>query len=162
MKRIAALVLLVAAAVVLSGAAKRRGFKNLEGGSLTLKDRHSNKRVHIGTAEDGSVSLNLNDKTGKTRASLNVHGNGHPRLDLLDKDGNTRIMLSEIHGDTHLVFFSKGGDTQISLQVLDNGGSLALYGTGEQKAVLGTKGTVAKNELKFFDAKGDVLWQAPR
>ncbi len=170
MKRIGALVLVVAAAVVLSGAAMRK-YRHLEVGSLTLKDKAGNTRVYIGTDEDGSVSLSLKDKAGKTRALLDVARNGSA-LWLSDKDGEDRVMLSTITGWPQLVFFDKAGNTRLSLNLLDDGASLHIHDKDRLRATLGVsrgvdKRTGAKTKttagtLTLFDAKGDVIWQAPR
>ncbi len=93
MKRIGALVLVVAAAVVLSGAADGKDLPDLEVGSLTLKDKDGKTRASLGTSADGAVGLLLSDKDGKTRAHLYVGVDGSPGLDLYDKDGKVRATL---------------------------------------------------------------------
>ena len=97
MKRIGTLVVVVAAAVVLSGAADGKDLPDLVVRSLTLKD-----------------------KDGKTRARLAMVYES-PHLDLFDKDGKRRVMLSAIHDRADLVFFAKDGKSRVSLGLFDKG-----------------------------------------
>ncbi len=118
MKRIGALVLLMAAVVLLSGQAKGKApLPDLEVGSLTLKDKDGKSRVVLFAPAHGSPGLSLYDKDGQVRVRLTVHWDGLPALYLYDKDGKTRMRL-----------VVEGGLPRLTL----------------------------------FDAKGDVLWQAPR
>ena len=128
MKRIGALVLVVAAAALLSGQVKGK-YPDLEVGSLTLKDKAAKTRARLGVSADGSPSLDLLDRDGKTRARLTVLPDGSPGLALFGKDGSVRATL----GATATVDKRTGAKTKT------------------------TEGT-----LTLFDAKGDVIWQAPR
>ncbi len=92
MKRIGALVLVVAAAVLLSGAANGKDLQHLVVGALTLKDKGGETRAHFITHADGSPSLTLFDKAGKPRANLSMLA-GKPALILFDKAGKPRAAL---------------------------------------------------------------------
>ena len=118
MKRIGALVLLVAAAALLSGQAKGKDLQDLEVGSLTLKDKAGKTRARLRALEDGPVVLGLFDKDETLRATLGALEDGTVTLALCDKDGKPRAMLS-----------------------VDADESPALT---------------------LRDAKGDVIWKAPR
>ncbi len=154
MKRIGALVLMVAAAVVLSGAADGKDLPDLEVGSLTLKDKDGKTRALLGASADGAVGLLLTDKDGKTRAYLVVEANGSPVLALTDKDGKRRASLYVgVDGSPALVLYDKGRRTLFAA-------TLGVVTTVDKRT--GAKTTTTAGALTLFDAKGDVLWQAPR
>ena len=87
MKRIGAFVLLVAAAVLLSGAAKEKDLQDLEVRSLTLKDKDGKTRATLGAGANGSGLVCL-DKDGKMRARLGVYADGSPWLEMFDAKGD--------------------------------------------------------------------------
>ncbi len=158
MKRIGALVLMVAAAVVLSGAANGKDLPDLEVGSLTLKDKDGKPRAALGASADGAVGLLLSDKAGKTRAHLVVGVDGSPVLALYDKDGKVRASLYvgvassgpgwPQTGSPGLDLYDKDGQTRATLGVSMVDRLLAPVRT--------------EWTLTLFDAKGVVLWQEPR
>ena len=78
--------LLVAAAVVLSGQAKGKDLQHLEVRSLTLKDKDGKTRAYLGTGAD-APGLLLLDRDGK---KLLVDADGSPFLALYDKDEKPR------------------------------------------------------------------------
>ena len=175
MKRIGALVLVVAAAVLLSGAAQGKDLPHLEVGSLTLKDKAGKMRASLRARADGPVWLALFDKDEKTRARLFAAADGRPRLALLGKAGERQATLTVFaDGSPGLLLHDKDGKPRATLTVVADGSpSLALFDKdGNQRATLGVTGTVHKRTgaetktsagtLTLFDAKGDVLWQAPR
>ncbi len=154
MKRIGALVLMVAAAVVLSGAANGKDLSDLEVGSLTLKDKDGKTRAALGVSACGAVGLLLTDKAGKTRAHLVVEANGSPVLALTDKDGKTRAHLYVgVDGSPVLALSDKDGQTMAQA-------ALGVITTVDKRTGAETKTTAGT--LTLFDAKGKVLWQAPR
>ncbi len=174
MKRIGALVLVVAAAVVLSGAAMRK-YRHLEVGSLTLKDKAGKVRATLAAEADGAVALALYGRDGKPRARLSALPDGSPGLLLYDKAGETRAVLSVFENSAALLLFDKDGKPRATLGVDADGREvgLGLYDKdGETRAVLGVttrvdkptgvKTKTAESALTLFDAKGDVLWQSPR
>ena len=131
MKRIGALVLLMAAVVLLSGAAKGKDLQHLEVGSLTLKDTDGKVRASLTVNVIGSVRLVLSDKAGKTRAGLYVGVDGSPALVLYDKGRRTLFAAT-----------------------------LGVATTVDKRTGAKTKTTAGA--LTLYDAKGDVLWQAPQ
>ena len=181
MKRIGALVLLMAAVVLLSGQAKGNDLQDLVVGSLTLKDKDGKTRARLRALADGSVALALFDKDGNARAMLFVAADGSPDLTLSDKAGKTRAhLVVGVDGSPVLALSDKDGKVRASLYVgvassgpgWPHTGSpgLDLYDKdGQTRATLGvsmvdrllapvrTEGT-----LTLFDAKGNVLWQEPR
>ncbi|MCZ6571669.1 MAG: hypothetical protein O7C98_00705 [Planctomycetota bacterium] len=145
MKQIGTLVLLVAAAMLVSGAAN-----DLEVGSLALKDKDGNTRAHLAMV-DGTPRLALFDKAGKTRARLAVM-DGNPGLALFDKDGEARAHLIVFaDGSPGLDLYDKDGQTRATLGV----------SRGVDKRT-GAETKTAESTLTLFDGKGGVLWQAPR
>ncbi len=152
MKRIGALVLMVAAAVVLSGAADGKDLPDLEVGSLTLKDKDGKTRALLGPSAGGAVGLLLTDKAGKTRAYLVVEANGSPVLALSDKAGKTRAhLVVGVDGSPALVLYDKDGQTRATLGVTN---------TVDKRT--GAKTKTTEGTLTLSDAKGGVLWQEPR
>ncbi len=136
MKRIGALVLVVAAAALLSGAANGKDLQHLEVGSLTLKDKDGKKLAWLGVKADGSPLLALYDKDGTRRAVLKTSTRGSAGLAVLDKDGKPRAAFGvRVDGSASLVLAGKDG-TELA--------------------------KIAENTLTLFDAKGNVIWQAPR
>ncbi len=197
MKRVGALGLAVAAAVLLSGQAKGKAWQHLEVSSLTLMDKdgmagaslslfgtgtphlllhdkNGKKRVWLGVNKDGSASLDLYDKDGKGRVALVVLADGSPRLLLAGKDGKVRTALSVGDGSSGLNVFNKDEEARVWLGVNGDGSAaLDLYDKNVNKrATLGVTTTVDKRTgaetkttagtLTLLDAKGDVIWQAPR
>ncbi len=154
MKRIGAVVLLVAAAVLLSGATQRKDLPDLEVRSLTLKDKDGKTRAALGASADGAVGLLLTDKDGKTRAYLVVEANGSPLLALTDKDGKRRAHLHVgVNGSPVLALSDKDGQTMAQA-------ALGVITTVDKRTGAETKTTAGT--LTLIDGKGDVLWQAPR
>ena len=207
MKRIGALVLVVAGAVVLSGAAQGKDLPHLEVASLTVKDQDGDVRARLSPLETGaslnlydkggktqaefrtvadvgsglilagkdgvqatltvgagSSALRLRDKGGKLRAELAAAADGSPALALFDKAGGLRAVL-DVDADGSLFLYDKDGKVRAGLTVLGDGSpSLLLFDKEETpRAVLDTGTTkTAAGTLTLYDAKGDVIWQAPR
>ena len=103
MKRIGTLVLLAAAAVLLSGAANGKDLQNLEVRSLTLKDKAGKVRARL----RGS-SLTLFDQDGNVLADLRACG-GLAGLRLADKTGKTQVTLGAHEAVARLVLSKDGG-----------------------------------------------------
>ena len=172
MKRLGAFVLLTAAIVLLSGQANGKALPDLEVRSLTLKDKEGKTRATLSVLAHGA-SLNLFDKGGKMRVWLSTMADGSVALALLDKDGTTRMALGVAAKGPALAFSDKEGKVRVGLSVDADGAVLRLADKdGNPRATLGVPTTVNKRTgaetettagtLTLFDAKGDVLWQAPR
>ncbi len=117
----------------------------------------------------------LNDLNGKASAGLNVGLNGKNNIfTLRDDQGKLRVVASagtELGG--YLWLLHKKSKIGIELYVRDSGSAISVGDkAGNKRAVLGAVGTVnkvtgaktttAESTLTLFDAKSDVLWQAPR
>ncbi len=184
MKRIGALVLMVAAAVVLSGAANGKDLPDLEVGSLTLKDKDGKVRAQLGEGADGSGQLRLYDKNGKRRAMLSALADGTgvhlsnkagtPRASLaVLADGSSGLVLSDKDGKTgaalrarpaQLRLYDKAGKPRALLSAAaDWSATLILFVKDvTPRAVLDVDADDGSPSLTLFDAKRKVIWQAPR
>ena len=163
MKRIGAFVLLMAAVVLLSGQAKGKDLQHLEVRSLTLKDAEGKALARF-TVMDGTAALVLLDRNGKVRALLHVLADRSPGLGLYDKDGKTGAALLLLpDGSPALNLFDKARKKRAALAVVADQPALTLYDkAGTPRAVLDVDADDGSPSLTLFDAKGNVLWQAPR
>ncbi|MHC4137639.1 MAG: hypothetical protein ACYS0K_22055 [Planctomycetota bacterium] len=164
MRRIGAVGVAVAAAVFLIGQGKDKelhvqslrvggkdGWATLSAKHLSFMDKARTLRVLL-TREHGGASLMFADGNGKLRAVLST-----------TEVGSTRLRLSD-HND----------EMRALLRVLPDGSpSLGLYDkNGRDRAVLGVTTTVdkktgaetktAESTLTLYDAKGKVIWKAPK
>ena len=158
MKRIGALVLVVAAAALLSGAAQGKELPHLEVASLTVKDQDGDVRAKLSPLETGA-SLNLYDKGGKTQAEFRTVADVGSGLILAGKDG-VQATLTVGAGSSALDLYDKDGKVRAGLTVLGDGSpSLLLFDKEETpRAVLDTGTTkTAAGTLTLYDAKGDVI-----
>ena len=167
---VAAVVLLVAAVVLLSGQAKGKNLQDLEVRSLTLKDKAGKRRALLAVVADRSPTLALFDKDGKLRAQFRVGADGSPGLFLHDKTTMPRAALI-LDG---LFLHDKDSKTRAALTAGEDGSTgLVLFDKdGKKRATLGVTTTVnkrtgaetktAESTLTLFDAKGGVIWRAPR
>ena len=97
-------------------------------------------------------SLHVMDGHGKIRVRLGTGSDGRPVLALFDKDGNPRVGLATVaDGSPSLRLFDRNKRTRAALGVSET-----------VNKVTGATTTTAENALTFFDAKGNVIWQAPR
>ena len=80
-----------------------------------------------------------------------MHADGSPGLFLHDKDAKTRVALTAGADGTALILYDKDWKTRATLGVT----------TGFDKRT-GAETKTAESTLTLFDAKGDVLWQAPQ
>ena len=138
MKRIGALVLVVAGAALLSGQAKGKDLPDLEVGSLTLRDKDGRRRAVLSARADGPVRLALIDKEGKALAGF-IMGE-FAAVFLSDKAGTMRVKLGLApDGSPALILSDKDGRPRAGIDVLAGSPTLTLY-----------------------DANGDVIWKAPK
>ncbi len=97
-------------------------------------------------------SLTLMDKDGMAGASLSLFGTGTPHLLLHDKNGKKRVWLGvNRDGSPALDLYDKNVNKRATLGVTT---------TVDKRTGAETK--TAESTLTLFDAKGDVIWQAPR
>ena len=151
MKRIGALGLAVAAAVLLSGQAKGKDLQDLKARSLTLIDANGKNRVVLAdslTLIDpygrnrvvlADYGLRVLDINGKTRATLFARGDGSSSLDLYDRNGKMLMALRALRdGLPSLALWDKNGKQGVALRMLGDGSSrLLLYDTnGKKRAAL--------------------------
>jgi len=144
MRRIGAVAVAVAAAVFLVGQGKAKELPDLVVRSLTVRDKNGKTRATL-DADDEGVSLRLCGKDTWPSALLAVLADGGAGLVLNDKNSKLRASL--------LV----GGDGSPTLLLGDkNGQTRAALGATE------TETRTAESTLTMYDAKGNVIWQAPR
>ena len=142
---------------------------------LRVSDLNGKTRAMLVARGDGSSGLHLYDKNGKNRATLGTLVDGSPRLLLYDKSGNARMSLGALNdGLSRLALYDKNGKTRAALRALGDGSpSLVLSDRdGNVRAELGGTTIVdkrtgaetktAESSLTLFDAKGTVIWEAPR
>ena len=182
MKRIGALVLMVAGAALLSGQANGKDLQHLEVGSLTLKDKDGKTRAALGVNADGWATLTLFDTDGRVRSMLSEESLAlldkdrtvrsmliEGSLTLFEKDGDPRVRLTANDRPPGLTLYGKDGKTWASLHGGPNGSQLTLYDKNQKpRATLGVTTTVNKRTgaetktsagtLTLYDAKGSVLW----
>jgi len=87
-------------------------------------------------------SLTVKDEDGRTRAMLATLSDGLPYLSLSDKDGRPRAVLTTL----------LNGSPVLSLCDKD----------GKRRALLALRSVDGSPRLHLFDAKGKVIWKAPK
>jgi len=146
MRRIGTVAVAVAAAVFLIGQGKDKGPQDLVVRSLTVEDKDGETRATLATDDQiGGVTLRLCGKDTWPSAFLAVLADGTAGLVLNDKNTKARVSLL------------LGGDGSPTLLLGDkNGQTRAALGATE------TETRTAESMLTMYDAKGNVIWQAPR
>ena len=163
--------LVVRSLTVTDNTGKARARLRADFPSLEFLDSNGRPRLSLGTA--GNVpTLELLDKNERVR--LKLSGSGGPRLTLYDGNKTIQVMLSALDEQApSLDICDTRGEGRVSLGVsnelpfvhlLDkNGRSRATIGAAEiSDERTGAKTTTAENTLTLFDAKGKVIWQAPK
>jgi hypothetical protein len=152
MRRTGAVAVAVAAAVFLIGQGRDKELPDLEVRSLTVKGKDGFTRIRLSTF-DGWPFLGLYDKDSRLRAMLASTGtDGMSGLSLFDPDRKRRARLATAaDGSPLLSLHDKTGRSRAALGVAT---------TVEKKTGAETK--TAENTLTMYDAKGKVIWQAPR
>ena len=136
-----------------------RTFLGMRG--LFFSDKAAN-RVALGLRSDGA-GLTLFGKDGTQRAKLLTAPDDSTFLALGDKDGpRAHFLLSA--GVPQLTFLDQSQKVRASLGTAATGGPfLALYDKDQRpRAALGADEAVPENTLRLFDAKGKVIWKAPK
>ena len=178
MRRIGVVAVAVAAAVFLVGQGKEKELPDLEVRSLTMRDKDGRIRAKLWAIEHpalGSAGLTLVDRNGNVRGAFDTYNNdGHPSLHLSDPRMETRAILHlAADGAPALSLHDRDGKPRALLVTRADGSpALTLADKDSQaRAVLGVTETVnkagaktktAENTLTLRDAKGNVIWQAPR
>ncbi|MHC4818403.1 MAG: hypothetical protein ACYTF8_10145 [Planctomycetota bacterium] len=172
MQRIGAVGIAVAAVVLLVGQGRQPEGWHLVAKSVTVNDELGRPRIRLG--QNGGVpQLQFLDGTGRTHITLGETPHG-PLLRLRDKK-TTRIVLSTDHdGSASVLLTDKAGrsrcglgtdpDGSPSIEVWDKDGGLRAV-LGESDSIDKATGKSTKkgeSALTLFDAKGNLLWQAPR
>ena len=136
------------------GQGKQEKLPDLEVRSLTVKDEKGGKRVTLGT-EEGAGYVRLHDKTGRVRLSLRTTASGNPHLSLADQTGKNAVVLRTFLDGSVLLalkrLFLRSGTTSPAILLTGRGGIRASLGMADGGSPV----------LKFRDAKGKVIWQAP-
>ena len=165
MRRIGAVAVALVAAVFLMGQGKEKEPPDLIVKSLTVvdKDGKVRARLEVGPSvplEVGQPQLTLFDQNGQRRMRLD-HG-----ITVTDQTGNLRALLN----GSGITFLDPEGKStknvlhvlRVALSVLNDGTTaLRLMDNGKLRASLGLlkDGTPY---LKLLNAKGDVIWKAPK
>jgi hypothetical protein len=156
MRRIAAVTVAVVAVVVLVGQGKEDKLPDLEVRSLTVKKGDAHVSLFI---NKGQPYVQLKDSDGRMRAQLYVSPSiCEPVLVLNDQDGRLRASLSLWNGPRLDLYGGKRarGKMLASLSAFKDVPFLRFRDTSE------TTRALLAHTLQLFDAKGDVIWQAPR
>jgi hypothetical protein len=124
---------------------------------LLLYDSRSKPRVSLSVSKnlvqrvgEEVGGLDLIDSTGGTRASLEVSEHS-ASLGLFDSNEERRVMLHVFEDSPTLDLLDKHGGTRATLGV-----------TTAVNKVTGAIMTTAENTLTLLDAKGKVIWKAPK
>ena len=186
MRRIGTVGLALAAAVFLIGQGKT-GLRRLTGRQLFLKDEQGTEYAWMGGTDGGSAHLNLYWENG-----VGIHlGTGPDRSSLLKLDGNDASANISVTGNATLDLRSEDKETKTKSRVASTSGpggasltisrhglgwvSIAELGIdgehapylrlsdrrGNWRAILRTDGDGSPS-LRFLDAEGKVIWQAPK
>ncbi|MHC4138043.1 MAG: hypothetical protein ACYS0K_24150 [Planctomycetota bacterium] len=141
LRRIGAVTVAVAAAVFLIGQGKDKKLPDLEVRSVQVKDKDGKVRVALGTDAEGTPHLRFADEHGKLRAMLGTFDEDLLCLTLWDRDFKVRAALGvSSAGSPHLRLADEAGVARLRLSTHRDGSPY----------------------LEFYDAKGTVIWQAPR
>jgi hypothetical protein len=157
MRRIGAVGVAVAAAVLLIGQGKDKKLPDLEvrslvarslvARSLVVVDDEGTRRVELDSLDD-SIYLRLTDRTGRERFTLLAGNKGQSELYFNDRTGTTKLALGVSDGSPYLD--------------MTGAGRVTLSGRDEKmRAGLATNedGTPS---LSFFDKDGKHIWKAPK
>ena len=126
-----------------------------------MRDKDGRRRAVLSALADGPVGLTLIDKEGTAGAAF-IMGE-FAAVVLSDKAGTMRVKLGLAPDGSPFLLLSDGAGTgRVNLGVDAGGAGLALYdkdGKTRMRLVVDAGGSPG---LTLFDAKGNVLWQAPR
>lgn len=172
----------VACVVLMGQGRKPKDLEDLVAKSLTIKDAKgvmivsldkfglsvgSKHQVTIGLTRDGSPMLSLCHKNrdvlltphgidvhdkGRMSLGLNLVGKrGVPTLSFYDKAKHARVYIAALDGSPVIELAD------------DKGNVRAAFGVAKTiNKRTGAKTTTAENTLTMYDAKGTVIWQAPK
>ena len=181
MRRLGAMGVALVVAVFLMGQGKKEELPDLAVRSLVVKDKAGNPRISFGTFPDGKPHLAVRDTDGKIRLTITLR-NDSPLLLFSGKDGTQRVLLTTEPGGTSslefidpraktraalssvgLVLNDKGGNPRAALVTQDDGRSHLVFTDEDAK----TRATLSADRdgnpsMSLQDAKGKVIWQAPK
>ena len=163
MRRIGAVAVAVAAAVFLIGQGKDKDLQDLVVRSVLVKDKHGALRAILD--KDGLI---IHDEVGLVPLVM-LHGNGG--LGIYDRNGRQTLAVGVGRGVAG-VFLLGDKNGRASLQTAADGSPALrlLDKDGHNRAVLGVteamkagvKTKTAENTLRLYDAKGKLIWKAPK
>lgn len=156
-----------------------RDFNHIVAQSVSVIGPHG--QLTMGSSKSG-VGLNLSDRQNRIRAGLFLQPlgpeltlndeRGSPRVRLQLQPGNSALSIEDVTSKQQLVLGldkqgpvltmgDSGGVTRLQLAVTpSNGASLHLYDPlGRPRAML--RYSLNTPEMKWFDEKGNVIFQVP-
>jgi len=159
MRRIGVVAAAVAAAVFLIGQGKDREPPDLVVRSLRVQDEKGKVRASLRMTADGAI-LGFYDDDGKMRIMLGAKGDRHS-LKFIDTAGESRATFGTTAGFPALKLAEGSGTTRVLLSATPGFRGLYLRDKDDMpRAVL--EMVDGSPTFKFGDAKGNVIWQAPR
>jgi hypothetical protein len=144
--------------------------------ALAFWDLNGKIRAHVGLGDEDKPFLSLKSADKKTAVLLAVGESGRPyifaggrktgahvqlsgdTITMYDKDRKCRVGLSA--DDPLVLLFDKGGKARVALDSSAEG-LILMDEQGKRRAVFSTDSN-GKSTITMYDAKGDVIWQAPR
>ena len=166
MKRIGALVLLLAAVVLLSGQAKGKP-RIVEAEKFVLRNDEG-VWAELGLGEKGFVRLVLRDKRGNDRVFLGADPYGEVAgLTVRDRAGKSRVELIGWIGGAGLNLNDMEGKVRVRLYAAPAGEDvgeeslMALYAGKESERVAAAVKPDGTPQLRLKDKSGRVTWKKP-
>ena len=166
MRRIGAVGVAVAAAVFLVGQGKDKEPPDLVVRSLTVKDKDGNSRIRLSAGIDGGArrtELTLADQMGMRRIELSA-GDHTTSMRFMTPDGKLLHNVEAVHSSRQLSEWTLNGPQGRMRSRLSLGADSATFGLSD-----GSNSRVAlealwdgTTRLRIFDAKGKVIWKAPK
>jgi hypothetical protein len=118
-------------------------------GGLGITGAGGKSSAGIGLSNHRAPGLQMTDTNGRIRVSLSTVG--APTLEMRDAKGKTRVWLTAAWDGPALELSDKDANTRA-----------ALGATDFVNKATGAETKTAESTLTLFDAKGSVIWQAPR
>jgi len=124
-----------------------------EGSYLHLDTQGWGQGVELAAEADGTSRLELKAKHVLGRASMWVTPEGEAELTLGDRERKSRVRLGVSEDQVPRLILSDAGENERAV----------LGVTETEDRITGPRATTAERAtLTLYDARGDVIWQAPR
>ena len=98
-RRFGLAVVLVAASLVLSGAAPQ-GIRRIDVNEIYLRDAQGRERAALLVTKEGSVGIWMRDTAGKFRSVYSLGGTGSAIIDFRDRNGKVRMAMGITQDDS--------------------------------------------------------------